>query len=96
MHFKFSSLALLPGTYFTIICIKSGRKYFQRKRVPFQLSNSSQTEIYVHFVFMFGFNLANVFVFKNILPGGSGSFFFTHVVERRSGLLQRKYIKITK
>lgn len=55
---------------------ESGRKYFQRKRVPFQMPNSSQTEIYVHFVFMFGFNLANVLVFKNILPGGSGSFYF--------------------
>lgn len=61
------------------------------------MPNSSPTEIYIHFVFVFGFNLANVFVFKNILPGGGGSFyFFTHLVEIRGRLLQHKDIKITK
>lgn len=41
------------------------------------MPNSSQAEIYVHFICLYVFNLASVFVFKNTLPRESGSFFVT-------------------
>lgn len=34
----------------------------------------SQTQIYIHFIYLLVFNLANVFVFKNTLPRDSGYF----------------------
>lgn len=40
------------------------------------MPNISQTQIYVPFICLFVFNLANVFVFKNALPRDKVLFFF--------------------
>lgn len=57
------------------------------------MPNSSQTQVCVHFVCMFVFNLANVFVFKSTAQR-QWIFFVTHMVEIRRRSLQRKNIGI--